>query len=364
MVLRAASLRYMERTKSKLCSMKASSKQWWKIANGLLTKKVGVSSVPPLKNSDGAWARDGKSKANLISETLASKSVLPVLTENIFTPADVDDAVLSEIDVIVTEADASCVMSELDESSGTGPDKLAARVLKQCRSVLAAPIARLCSRILAFGQWPDSWRLHWIHPIHKRGSRANASNYRGVHLTPQVSKVCERILGKILRPWLDFGDRQFAYTPGRGHRDALLLNIMEWILWLEDGYQIGLYDSDVSGAFDKVDHILLCRKLRATGMPKKLYQVLASWLDDRLSQVATEGLSSDPRALLDSVFQGTVLGPPLWNLFFKDSNRSLTDGFVDTTYADDKNAFKKFSRTTPHDAIMADLRGCQASLHQ
>ena len=71
----------------------------------------------------------------------------------------------------------------LDESSGTGPDQLAARVLRRCREVLAKPIMILYNRIVIQGKWPDIWRTHWIHSIFKRKSRADPSNYRGVHLT-------------------------------------------------------------------------------------------------------------------------------------------------------------------------------------
>ena len=138
---------------------------------------------------------------------------------------------------------------------------------------------------------------------------------------------------------------------------------MEWLLWLEDGHQIGLYCSDVSGAFDRVSSHLLRRKLRALRLPACLYRVLSSWLEDRVSRVVVDGQFSAPRSLRDSVFQGTVLCPPLWNVFFGDAERSLTDGFVDTTYADDKNAYKKFGRSVSHELIEKELRECQICLH-
>ena len=65
-----------------------------------------------------------------------------------------------------------------------------------------------------------------------------------------------------------------------------------------------------------------------------------------------------------SVFQGTVLGPPSWNVFFGDAHLSLEEGYVDTTYADDKNAYKRFGRDAEHDSIYDDMRKCQDSLHE
>ena len=95
---------------------------------------------------------------------------------------------------------------------------------------------------------------------------------------------------------------------------------MKWLWWLEDGNQVGLYCSDVSGAFDRVDKDLLCRKLAKCKIPKCLFSILSSWLDDRISHVIVDGSQSDASPLTDSVFQGTVLGPPLWNQFYADAN--------------------------------------------
>ena len=263
--------------------MKTSSKKWWKIADSLLRKPIGISSIPPLKRPDGTWARDGFSKATLLSETFRSKSQLPDPEINEFTPQALDLSELDNIKIEITESMVLPVLKKLDINSGTGPDQIAARVLKFCQSELTYPIMLLCNRILASGKWPMGWRLHWIHPIFKRKSRADPGNYRGVHLTSQLSKVCERILYGVLLPYLDFGEHQFAYTAGRGHRDALLSNILQWLLWLENGDQIGLYCSDVSGAFDRVSKDLLCRKLLSCKLPRCLFMVVTSWFDDRIS---------------------------------------------------------------------------------
>ena len=56
-----------------------------------------------------------------------------------------------------------------------------------------------------------------------------------------------------------------------------------------------------------------------------------------------------PFDVTDSVFQGTVLGPPLWNQHFSDTRASVNAlGYYDTTYADDMNIVKKFDRSISH----------------
>ena len=111
------------------------------------------------------------------------------------------------------------LLKNLDEHSGTGPDRLPARILKSCASELALPVTLLARKLLAEGRWPSCWRTHWVHAIHKRKSRADANKYRGVHLTAQLSKVVERAIGCLFIPWAEahdlYGPCQFAYGKGK-----------------------------------------------------------------------------------------------------------------------------------------------------
>ena len=62
--------------------------------------------------------------------------------------------------------------------------------------------------------------------------------------------------------WL-FGDNQFAYTPKRNARDALPYSVLTWLLCFAQGNEVGLYCSDVSGAFNKIPAKRLLQKLGA-----------------------------------------------------------------------------------------------------
>ena len=83
----------------------------------------------------------------------------------------------------------------------TGPDGLPARVLRECAKELAMPVTLLVRKLLHYGHWPTSWRLHWVLPLHKRKAVWNPQNYRGVHLTAVLSKVVERVVLSVLGPY-------------------------------------------------------------------------------------------------------------------------------------------------------------------
>ena len=178
---------------------------------------------------------------------------------------------------------------------------------------------------------------HWIHPLHKRKSRADAKNYRGVHLTSQLSKVVERVIGTVFILWAERsvlpGPNQYAYAKGRSYKDTLIVNVCSWILSMEQWYLVGVYCSDVAGAFDRVDRERLGQKLRVSGLNPKVTDFLRSWTEDRVSTVVIGGAHSPNEILANSVFQGTVLGPPLRNLFYATQESLSTRGGLRKRYS-------------------------------
>ena len=133
----------------------------------------------------------------------------------------------------------------------------------------------------------------------------------------------ERIIGRLFLPFLysvgAFGENQFAYTPGRGSRDALLLLVLQWLLLFASGHKVALYCSDVSGAFNKVDAERLCSKLRDLGLHPQIVSLLSSWLRPREASIAVSGKSSSTFQMDNMVYQGTVWGSSLWNCYYTDS---------------------------------------------
>ena len=264
---------------------------------------------------------------------------------------------------------ATQVLKRLKADSATGPDHLATKVLKKCARPLGRPVAKLARLLLNTGRWPKSWRLHWVFPLYKKRSVYDPENYRGIHLSSQLSKVMERLFSKLLLPFLEktaaYGKNQFAYCKKRGCRDALALNTLNWLWALAHNEKVALYCSDVSGAFDKVSTEKLVAKLRHKGVREPLLKLLSSWLEERDAVVVVEGVCSRKERLTNMVFQGTVLGPPLWNTFFADASPVVQkSGFRDTVFADDLNCDKVFTSSTSNVEVFEDLKTCQNNLHK
>ena len=236
--------------------------------------------------------------------------------------------------LIVRMRTAHQVLRKLRPESATGPDGIPTRILKACAKSLALPLAKLGRRIISAGQWPTSWKTHWVFPLHKKRSRQDPGNYRGIQLTSQLSKAMERLLGHRFLPYLvntgAYGDTQYAYTPGRGARDAISYFTLSWLRSMSRGSRIVVYCSDVSGAFDRVDVGTLSSKLAKTGIDNRVQAVLRSWLAPRQAQVIVKGKASARMEMTNMVYQGTVWGPALWNVRYADTCYALcSSGFED-----------------------------------
>ena len=73
---------------------------------------------------------------------------------------------------------------------------------------------------------------------------------------------------------------------------------------------------------------------------------------------------SQEMILDDSVFQGTVLGPPLWNSFFADvATPAKSTGGREAVFADDLNVFQLFDRLAPPEECCEILSECRRNNH-
>ena len=219
-VLREEYDAHIAKTKAHLSSLPVSSKKWWKLSNALQGKSRANSTVQPLQRPDKSWARSATERAELLADTFQHKSALPTEFENDYS--DLGQAsVGADVFLPVRTRTVERTLKKLKVDSATGPDGIATVVLKRCSAELARPVAMLIRKLLDHGVWPSAWRFHRIVPLFKRKARSEPGNYRGVHLTNQISKVVERVVGKLFLGKLErdgaFGERQFAYSVGKGH---------------------------------------------------------------------------------------------------------------------------------------------------
>ena len=169
--------------------MPRSSKLWWRYNRELLNKKSKVATIPPLKDRNGNWILRRDAKADLLADTFNRKCVLP---PGSWRPNPEESRHAMSSLLLVRARWVLQIIRALDVDKASGPDLLPIRIFKECARELAPAIAVLSRFLLRCRRWPERWRLHWVHPLYKKGSVSNATNYRGIHLTNVISKIVEK----------------------------------------------------------------------------------------------------------------------------------------------------------------------------
>ena len=183
-------------------------------------------------------------------------------------------ALLSQIEVTVDEVMER--LSELDTTKACGPDKIPARLLKECSEQIAPSLYSLFNHSLSIGQIPREWKSADVTPIHKKDPKEDAKNYRPISLLPIVSKVLEHCVA------IDFtiiSVLQHGFLPNRSCVTQLLLVLHTVGQSLDNNIQSDMIYLDFAKAFDTVDHSALLAKLRLYGVKDQLF----CWFKDYLS---------------------------------------------------------------------------------
>ena len=187
-------------------------------------------SVGPLMDETGVVIGTDEEMCEAFNEYFASVFTVEDTTA-IPTPVQMwrlscEDA-LSEI-----KLDLGVVESKLDklrEDKSMGADELSPRLLKQIKEEIKTPILQIWKKSLDEGIIPRDWKLANVSPIHKKGSRNSAANYRPVSLTSQVCKLLESVVKDAIVSHLE--ENGLIYDSQHGFRrgKSCLSNIISYL---------------------------------------------------------------------------------------------------------------------------------------
>ena len=139
-----------------------------------------------LKKKDGTFIYNGKDITNCLKTEFTSQMGE---RSNIKIPIQFDE--VNEGDLFDIEIDRKCVedaIDDLDENSTAGPDGIPAIFLKKTKKAISNPLAILLRKSIDEGKIPEIFKMAYVTPIHKGGSKQNPEQYRPVSLTLHIMK--------------------------------------------------------------------------------------------------------------------------------------------------------------------------------
>lgn len=247
-------------------------------------------------------------------------------------------------------------LKSLKPNKSAGPDEIPAIFLISCAHSLSVPLSILFRRSISEGYMPSLWKSAYITPIHKNGPRNMVENYRPISKLCLVAKVLERIVYNqcynVLKS--QFSQNQHGFLKGRSTVTNLALFLDFLTDKLDSRDQVDAVYTDYSKAFDRIDHILLLKKLASLGIRGDLFRWFSSYINNRLQTVVLNGFKSNWMAVPSGVPQGSLLGPFLFTIFIHDIDLCFIHSKF-LLFADDLKVFRTVNNVKDAELLQADL---------
>ena len=239
---------------------------------------------------------------------------------------------------------------------GPGPDMIPPIFLKSCSKSITFPLLLLYKQSLKTGIFPDKWKLSYITPVFKSGSRTVITNYRPVCAISAFAKLFESIVYEkfYARIYQLISVNQHGFMRNRSIVTNLLGYTSVVLDSLEKGAQVDVIYYDFAKAFDCVDHSILISKLNKMGVSGCFLQWIRSYLSNRFQSVKIRNSISSSFFVPSGVPQGSNLGPLLFLLFINDITECVNHSFLDL-FADDLRMYKKIEIHTDFIDLQSDI---------
>ena len=250
------------------------------------------------------------------------------------------------------------LLKNLDPNKAQGADNIHGKVLKQCSVTLSIPLALLFNICYSTGCIPADWKLANIVPVHKKGSKAEVTNYRPISLTSIIMKTFERIIRDDLIRRCDhlIDSRQHGFMLEKSCTTQLVSFCDSLALSLNENIRTDVVYFDFQKAFDSVNHDIILHKLKHQyGIDGSLLRFFKCYLDERYQRVVIGNKMSHKCRVTSGVPQGSILGPTLFILFLNDITKDLSPDTNIAMYADDTKIWRRIRKQDDHWILQRDI---------
>ena len=176
---------------------KTSSITYWSNLKAFYNGRKIPIILPILK--EGKLESDFKIKANYFDNLFASQCT-PLVNNSKLPDKITYNSAARLTSIKFDNNDILKIIRSLNVNKAHGHDDISVRMIQMCDELLVQPLSLILRGCIDTGVYPDTWKKSNIVPVHKKGDKQIANNYRPVSLLPIFSKILEKtIFDSIMR---------------------------------------------------------------------------------------------------------------------------------------------------------------------
>ena len=234
----------------------------------------------------------------------------------------------------------SCLKS-MNPNRAPGHDNLTSDICLRFTQLYPVLITALMNRCLKIGHFPSHWKLAVVKILPKPGKDdyLSLTSYRPIGLLPIFGKLLEKLFVRRLtfdaQSRGEWSAKQFGFREQSSTVDALNKATDTIRAAKAKGDQAIAVSLDIKAAFDNVWWPSIFERLRATGCPQNIFNLIQSYFTGR-TVILTYGDATATKLKTRGCVQGSVCGPTFWNLILDELLEApLPEGVHIQAFADD-----------------------------